>query len=86
MVLRLVNQKIITVEDFELPAKNGGIYLSDAARRAFLRQFEVRLSTMTAYGNRADPVEYRRAIHLQVQDYKRAMMAGVAYEPFLRPV
>ena len=52
----------------------------------FLKQFEARLSAMTAYGNRAEPVEYRRAIQLQVQDYKRAMMAGVAYEPFLRAV
>ena len=86
MVLRLVNQRIITAEDFQLPAENGGIYLSDAARRVFLKQFEVRLSTMTAYGDRAEPVEYRRVIQLQVQDYKRAMMAGVAYEPFLRPV
>ncbi|MEM6597066.1 MAG: CRISPR-associated endonuclease Cas1 [Cyanobacteria bacterium P01_C01_bin.69] len=86
MVLRLVNQRIITVEDFQPPAENGGIYLSDAARRVFLRQFESRLTAMTAYGNRAEPVEYRRAIQLQVKDYKQAMIAGVAYEPFRRAV
>ncbi|NJM99744.1 MAG: CRISPR-associated endonuclease Cas1 [Phormidesmis sp. RL_2_1] len=86
MVLRLVNQRMITAEDFQPPAENGAVYLRDAARRVFLQQFEARLSAVTAYGDRAEPVEYRRAMQLQVQDYKRAMMAGVAYEPFLRAV
>ncbi|MEO1636511.1 MAG: CRISPR-associated endonuclease Cas1 [Cyanobacteria bacterium J06631_9] len=86
MVLRLVNQRMITAEDFQPPVENGGVYLNDGARRLFLKQFELRLNATTAYGGKADPVEYRRAIQLQVQDYKRAMMAGVAYEPFLRAV
>lgn len=86
MVLRLVNQRIITLEDFQPPAENGGIYLTDSARRVFLKQFEARMDTPTAYGNQKEPVAYRRAIQRQVQDYKRAMVAGVAYEPFLRPV
>lgn len=86
MVLRLVNQRIITAEDFQLPTENGGVYLSDVARRLFLKQFEARLNDTTAYGKRDAPVEYRRAIQLQVQDYKRAMIAGVAYQPFIRAV
>lgn len=86
MVLRMVNQRIITAEDFQPPAENGGIYLTDGARRVFLRQFEVRMDALTAYGDRTEQVTYRRAIQLQVKDYKKAMMAGIAYEPFLRAV
>ena len=86
MVLRLVNQRIIKLEDFQPPADDGGVYLNDGARRVFLKQFEARMDSLTTYGNRKDPVEYRRAIQLQVQDYKRAMMAGTAYDPFLRAV
>ena len=86
MVLRLVNQRIIKLEDFQPLADDGGVYLNDGARRVFLRQFEARMDSLTTYGNRKDPVEYRRAIQLQVQDYKRAMMAGTAYDPFLRAV
>ena len=86
MVLRLVNQRIITLEDFQSPAKNGGVYLTDSARRVFLKQFESRLDTLTAYGERKESVAYRRALQLQVQDYKKAMVTGVAHDPFLRPV
>ena len=84
LVLRLVNQGIIKPDDFQLPAKNGGIYLNDDARRRFLRQFESRISESTAYSGRSEPVAYRRAIQLQVQDYKKSVASGVAYEPFLR--
>ena len=86
MVLRLVNQGMITPEDFQAPAENGAVYLSDAARRQFLRQFELRISEQTAYAGRPDPVEYRRAIQLQVQDYKRSLRDGLPYVPFLRAV
>lgn len=86
LVLRLVNQGIIGPEDFQPPAKNGGVYLSDGARRQFLQQFELRISELTAYADRPESVEYRRAIQLQVQDYKRSLLSGVPYEPFLRAV
>ena len=86
MILRLVNQRIIKLEDFQPSAKDGGIYLKEGARRVFLKWFETRMDTFTAYPDRQDPVTYRRAIQLQVQDYKRAMMAAVPYAPFLRAV
>ncbi len=86
MVLRLVNQRIIKPDDFQPSAKNGGIYLKEGARRVFLKWFEIRMDTFTAYKDRPEPVAYRRAIQLEVQDYKKAMMAAVAYAPFLRAV
>jgi len=86
LVLRLVNQGIIGPDDFQPPAKNGGIYLSDGARRQFLQQFEQRISELTAYPGKSEPIEYRRAIQQQVQDYKRSLIDGVPYAPFLRAV
>lgn len=86
MVLRLVNQRIIKPDDFQPSAKNDGIYLKEGARRVFLKWFESRMDTFTAYKDRPEPVAYRRAIQLEVQDYKKAMMAEVAYAPFLRAV
>ena len=86
MVLRLVNQGIIRPDDFELPAEDGGVYLSEGARRLFLQHFEARISELTAYPGQAEPVEYRRAIQLQVRDYKKSLMGEVAYQPFLRAV
>lgn len=86
LVLRLVNQGIIRPDDFQPSAKNGGIYLSDGARRQFLQQFERRISEVTAYPGSSEPIEYRRAIQRQVQDYKRSLPSGLPYEPFLRAV
>lgn len=86
MVLRLVNQGIIRLDDFEPSAKDGGIYLIDGARRLFLRHFESRISEMTAYPEREEPVSYRQAIQLQVKDYKKSLMGKGPYQPFLRAV
>lgn len=86
MVLRLVNQRTITAEDFQPPAENGGVYLTDSARKVFLRQFETRMDAQVTYPNRSEQMSYRRAIQQQVKDYKAAMMAGEAYAPFLRAV
>ncbi len=86
MVLRLVNQGMVTPDDFHSPVENGGVYLSDGARRQFLQQFEQRIPEQTAYPGRAGTVDYRRAIQLQAQDYKRSLREGVPYEPFLRAV
>ena len=56
LVLRLVNQGIIGPDDFHPPAEDGGVYLSDGARRQFLQQFEMRISELTAYPGRSEPV------------------------------
>ena len=86
MVLRLVNQGIIRPDDFEPSSKDGGIYLADSARRLFLQHFEARISGMTAYLGQVEPATYRRAIQLQVRDYKRSLMGEAPYQPFLRAV
>jgi CRISP-associated protein Cas1 len=86
MVLRLVNQGILEPDDFEPPTADGGVYLREGARRLFLQHFEVRISEMTAYPGRLEPVEYRRAMQLQVIDYKRSLLGGSPFVPFLRAV
>jgi CRISP-associated protein Cas1 len=86
MVLRLVNQGIIRPDDFQPPAGDGGVYLSDGARRLFLQHFERRISEQVAYVGKPEPVEYRRAIQLQVRDYKKSLMGELPYQPFLRAV
>ncbi|NEP20065.1 MAG: CRISPR-associated endonuclease Cas1 [Leptolyngbya sp. SIO4C1] len=86
LVLRLVNQGIIQVSDFQPPAENGGIYLNDSARRQFLQQFEARMADLTAYPGRQASIEYRRAIQQQIRDYKRSLLTCAPYAPFLRPV
>lgn len=84
LVLKLINQKILRPTDFTWPDERGGIYLNQEARRVFLKYFEQRLSEKLAHPDVSESVSYRRVIQLQVQRYKRAVVAGSGYEPFRR--
>ncbi len=84
LVIRLVNQKVLRPTDFTFPNAEGGVYLEGAARRVFLKHFEERLSTLVSHPDVGNQVSYRRAIQLQVQRYKRAMINNLLYEPFRR--
>lgn len=84
LVMQLVNQKVIKHTDFDLSSDRTGIYLTDAARRVFLQHFEERMTTKIAHPDIQQTVSYRRAIHFQIQRYKRSLLSDVPYEAFLR--
>jgi CRISPR-associated protein Cas1 len=84
LVMALVNKKILSPTDFTYPNADGGIYLDEAARRVFLKHFEERISEAFHHPKTQQQVSYRRAIQLQVQQYKRCLQNSVAYEPFIR--
>ena len=84
LVMRLINQKVLRPTDFSWTAEDGGIYLTDAARRVFLKNFEERISTKITHPDVKEMVSYRRAIHLQVSRYRRLLLAGQPYEAFLK--
>ncbi|MBE9101692.1 CRISPR-associated endonuclease Cas1 [Vacuolonema iberomarrocanum] len=85
LVLRLINQKIVRPTDFTWPKENQGVYLTNPARRVFLKHFEQRMTATLTHPDVKEPVSYRRVIHLQVQRYKRAVLGQVPYEAFQRP-
>ena len=82
LVMRLINQKFFKPTDFTWPNSEGGIYLSDVARRPFLKQFEERLSLSVSHPDVSEPVSYRRIIQLQIQRYKRALLTNMPYEAY----
>lgn len=84
LVITLVNKKILRPTDFTFPNAEGGIYLNDAARRVFLKHFEDRISEEITYPTLQQPVSYRRAIQLQIQQYKRCLQDSTPYQPFIR--
>jgi CRISPR-associated protein Cas1 len=85
-VLKLINNSIFKLSDFERVVSTGGIYLSSQARREFIEQFERRMNEQLSHPDLLSPVSYREAIQLQVRRYKRSLVHGVPYEPFLRTV
>ena len=84
LVIMLVNKQILKPTDFTWPNAEGGVYLQDVARRVFLKHFEERMSEEVTHSAVQTRVSYRRAIQLQVQQYKRCLLESVSYESFLR--
>jgi CRISPR-associated protein Cas1 len=84
LVIKLINQKILKPTDFTWPQPDGGIYLTDPARRVFLRHFEERISFKITHPDIQDLVSYRRVIQLQIQRYKHCLFNGTPYQPFRR--
>jgi CRISPR-associated protein Cas1 len=84
LVLKLINKKIIRPTDFTWPQKSGGVYLTDTARRVFLKHFEQRITEKISHPDVKEPVSYRRVIHLQVQRYKKSVLGNQPYEAFRR--
>jgi CRISP-associated protein Cas1 len=84
LVMWLVNKKVIRPTDFTFPNAEGGVYLESAARRVFLKHFEDRITEEISHPAVQQPVSYRRAIQLQVQQYKKCLQDSKPYEPFIR--
>ena len=85
-VLKLINILVLKPTDFEVVASTGGVYLRSSARRVFLEHFERRMNEQVSHPDLQSPVSYREAIQLQVRRYKRSLVHGVPYQPFLRTV
>ncbi len=86
LVMTLVNRRMVKPDDFQAPDSEGGVYLTDAARRSFLKQFETRMETQVSHPRVQDRVSYRYAIQLQIRQYQRCVMNAGQYVPFLRAV
>jgi CRISP-associated protein Cas1 len=86
LVITLVNKQALKPTDFTWFNEAGGTYLEEQGRRVFLKAFESRINEMTAHADVQEQVSYRRAIQLQIRRYKKALLDGVPYEPFLRAV
>lgn len=84
LVMVLINKKILRPTDFTFPNAEGGVYLNPTACRVFLKHFEERISEEIAHPAVQQPVSYRRAIQLQIQQYKRCLQSSQPYAPFIR--
>jgi CRISP-associated protein Cas1 len=86
LVLNIVNHSLFKIQDFDVAASTGGVYLNQSARRVFLKQFETRMNEEVSHPDLQSPVTYRHAVQLQVRRYKRCLLAGIPYEAFLRAI
>lgn len=85
LVLWLINKSVLSPQDFD-KANNGGVYLSNSARRTFLTSMENRLNQTISHEDVESSVTYRQAIHLQIRRYKQYLISGVPYQSFIRNI
>ena len=81
VVLTLVNNRVLTSEDFI--EEFGAVRLKDASRRRFLEKFEERMETEIHHPIFEYRVTYRRCLELQARLLARAIEGELdAYPPF----
>lgn len=86
LVVKLINSKTLQPTDFKWPTPEGGVYLTEPARRLFIQKFEQAIAQSVKHPDLQESVSYRRAMHLQVKRYKAALLKDTPYEAFLRSV
>jgi CRISPR-associated protein Cas1 len=82
VVLRMLNNREITPDDFENELES--YRLTDAARKRFLTQYEARLQDSITHPTFDYPVTYRRCLELQVRLLAKALTGEIPdYLPFV---
>ncbi len=85
VVLRAVNTRAITVEDFAPPdASRPGVFLNQDGIKKYLRHYEERVETTVLHPVDKVQVTYRRAFELQARHLARVILGQeTTYMPFL---
>lgn len=85
IVLRVVNNRILTEADFEVGADQGGmVRLKPEALKTYLGQFEERMQTVVIHPRTGTKVDYRRCLDLQARQLTRVISGQeTEYQPFL---
>lgn len=85
IVLRTINNQMLTAEDFERGADPSGmVKLKPDAIRKFLGLFEERMQTVVSHPVTHNQASYRRCIELQVRHLARVVTGNTKeYQPFL---
>lgn len=83
LVFRVINSKILKLEDFYHDENRSGIFLTDEARKKFLAEYERRVLTTTQYSD-GKTYSYRQIFELQARALARAIRNGAKiYKPMV---
>jgi len=87
LVLSIINKHLIGPGEFRIVTEDGtakGCYLSDLARKTFLREFENLMHRKTTHTASGYQVSYRRCLDLQVGEFALYLKNEKPYVPYLR--
>lgn len=85
VVLRAVNTRAITLEDFEPPEEHlRGVFLTQEGIKKFISCYEERVQTLVLHPVDKVQVSYRRTFELQARQLARVILEQeMTYQPFL---
>ena len=83
MVLGLSNQRRFVRSDFYHQENGGGCFLTNEARKTFLRAFEKAMRLEVTHPVTSQVLSYRRCIDVQVRSYAAYLEGKGEYEPFV---
>jgi CRISP-associated protein Cas1 len=85
VVLRCINTRAISLEDFEPPDEaRKGVFLTQAGIKKFIKQYEERVQTTVMHPIDKIQVSYRRSFELQTRHLARVVMGQeTTYQPLL---
>jgi CRISPR-associated protein Cas1 len=88
LVIGLINKHFITPREFSIARHEDGTakgcYLSDAARKVYLREFENLMHRKTTHPGSGYEVTYRRCLDLQAGEFALYLKGEKQYTPYLR--
>ena len=83
VVLTVVNNRMLTADDFE-PGREGGVYLSRRGLRTFVAQFGRRLNATVFHPEAGRALTYQKVFEVQARQMRRCIESGLPdYAPFL---
>jgi len=78
LVLELINKEMIKPDEFE--STQQGLYLTDTARKEYLKNYERRMQTKISHAD--STLSYREIVYYQVDAFAKALLEKKQYIPF----
>ncbi|CAB1127580.1 CRISPR-associated endonuclease Cas1 2 [Candidatus Hydrogenisulfobacillus filiaventi] len=81
LIFTMVGKGMIRPSDFH--RESGGLFLTEAARRRFVEEYENRLRTVIRHRRNGRLVSYRRLIRLDLYRLEKHLIGEEPYDPFV---
>ena len=77
LVMKLINNNLISISDFTLNESTGGYYLSRKANNAFIKYYEEKIRSKNSYFRHANfPMSFRYSILFNIYELVRCLEDG----------
>ena len=80
--LRLINNRILTGNDFYFHHPSGSMYLKRSAIKRYFTEYEKMINKEFTHPHTGEKTDFRRCFRIQAQDLARSIKGKTPYRPF----